>query len=83
MTFSARLSYAPAKLKNKDARLREYLGPDEANLLLAASKTGRHSKRDHTYAMVDTATGFVVSAKNPRRWGKMFDCRAALIESPH
>lgn len=33
---------------------------------------------DRAYAMVDTATGFVVSAKNPRRWGKMFDCRAEL-----
>ncbi len=38
---------------------------------------------DRAYAMVDTATGFVVSAKNPRRWGKMFDCRAELAESPH
>lgn len=38
---------------------------------------------DRVYALVDTMTGKVVSAKNPRRWGKMFDCRAALAESPH
>ena len=37
---------------------------------------------DRAYALVDTATGMVVSAKNPRKWAKMFDSRAALIESP-
>jgi uncharacterized protein YcbX len=37
---------------------------------------------DRTYALIDTATGKVVSAKNPRRWGQMFDCRAALVELP-
>ena len=36
---------------------------------------------DRTYALVDTATGMVVSAKNPRKWAKMFDSRAALVES--
>jgi uncharacterized protein len=37
---------------------------------------------DRTYALIDTATGNLVSAKNPRKWAKMFDCRAALAESP-
>lgn len=37
---------------------------------------------DRAYAMVDTATGKVVSAKNPKKWGQMFDFRAALAEPP-
>ncbi|MCU0537475.1 MAG: MOSC domain-containing protein [Hydrococcus sp. Prado102] len=36
---------------------------------------------DHIYALIDTATGMTISAKNPRKWGKMFDCRAALAET--
>lgn len=36
---------------------------------------------DRAYALIDTATGMTVSAKNPRKWGKMFDCRAVLGES--
>lgn len=36
---------------------------------------------DRTYALIDIATGMTVSAKNPRKWGKMFDCRAALTEA--
>ncbi|MGV0025012.1 MOSC domain-containing protein [Phormidesmis priestleyi] len=36
---------------------------------------------DRAFALIDTATGMTVSAKNPRKWGKMFDCRAALAES--
>lgn len=36
---------------------------------------------DRAYALIDTATGMTVSAKNPRKWGKMFDCRATLAES--
>jgi len=37
---------------------------------------------DRTYAIVDRATGKVASAKNPRRWGKLFDFRASFVESP-
>jgi len=36
---------------------------------------------DRAYALIDTVTGMTVSAKNPRKWGKMFDCRATLTES--
>jgi uncharacterized protein YcbX len=36
---------------------------------------------DRAFALIDTATGMTVSAKNPRKWGKMFDCRATLAES--
>lgn len=32
---------------------------------------------DRAYALID-AQGKTISAKSPRKWGKMFDCRAAL-----
>ncbi len=38
---------------------------------------------DRAYAVVDNSTGKVASAKNPRKWGRLFDCRAALLEPPH
>ncbi|HEY6885732.1 MAG TPA: MOSC N-terminal beta barrel domain-containing protein, partial [Nitrososphaeraceae archaeon] len=31
---------------------------------------------DRTYAVVDKQTGKVASAKNPRKWGKLFDFRS-------
>jgi uncharacterized protein YcbX len=37
---------------------------------------------DRTYALIDQETGKVASAKNPRKWGKLFDFRAAFIEDP-
>jgi uncharacterized protein YcbX len=37
---------------------------------------------DRAYALVDQETGKVVSAKNPRRWRVLFDCRAVYIEEP-
>ncbi|HEV8385698.1 MAG TPA: MOSC N-terminal beta barrel domain-containing protein [Candidatus Acidoferrales bacterium] len=37
---------------------------------------------DRAYAVVDTADGSVVSAKNPRKWPKMFFCEAAFTEAP-
>ncbi len=37
---------------------------------------------DRSYALVDLATGKVVSAKNPRKWSGMFGFRAAYIEPP-
>jgi uncharacterized protein len=36
---------------------------------------------DRTYALIDKQTGKVVSAKNPAKWGKLFDFRAAFIDS--
>ena len=35
---------------------------------------------DRAHALIDTATGKVASAKNPRKWGKLFDCRATYLE---
>ena len=37
---------------------------------------------DRAYALVDNADGKVASAKNPRKWPQMFDCRAALTDIP-
>ena len=37
---------------------------------------------DRVYALIDQETGKVASAKNPRKWGKLFDFRAAFIEDP-
>lgn len=36
---------------------------------------------DRSYALIDLETGKTISAKSPRKWGKMFDCRASL-QSP-
>ena len=32
--------------------------------------------------MQDATTGKIVSAKNPRKWDRMFNCRAAFVEPP-
>jgi uncharacterized protein YcbX len=37
---------------------------------------------DRGYALVDTVTGKVASAKNPRKWGKLFEFQASLVEPP-
>jgi uncharacterized protein len=37
---------------------------------------------DRTYALIDKETGKVASAKNPRKWGKLFDFRATFIDTP-
>jgi uncharacterized protein YcbX len=37
---------------------------------------------DRAYALIDQSTGKVASAKHPRKWGKLFDCRAAFIDPP-
>jgi uncharacterized protein len=36
---------------------------------------------DRVYAIIDQETGKVTSAKNPVKWGKLFDFRAAFIDS--
>lgn len=37
---------------------------------------------DRVYALVDLASGKVVSAKNPKKWGTLFDFRATFTEPP-
>lgn len=37
---------------------------------------------DRVYALIDKETGKTVSAKNPSKWGKLFDFRSAFIDPP-
>lgn len=50
--------------------------------LNAAEVTDRGLLGDRVYALRDPSNGKVVSAKNPRKWAKLFDFRAAFAESP-
>jgi len=48
--------------------------------LNATDVTQRGLLGDRAYALVDSSTEKVASAKNPRKWAKLFDFRAALAE---
>jgi uncharacterized protein len=50
--------------------------------LNAADVTARGLLGDRAYALLDPSNGKVVSAKNPRKWGSLFDFRAAFGEPP-
>ena len=50
--------------------------------LNAADITQRGLLGDRAYALVDRSNGKVVSAKNPRKWSKLFDFRAAFVDPP-
>ena len=47
-----------------------------------ADVTERGIVGDRGHALIDTSTGKVVSAKNPRLWPDMFTCRAEYVEEP-
>ena len=50
--------------------------------LNAADLTERGVLGDRAYALMDSSTGKLASAKNPRKWVKLFDCRAAFVDAP-
>jgi MOSC domain-containing protein len=50
--------------------------------LNAVEITPRGLFGDRAYALCDTETGKVVSAKNPRKWPNMFNCHAAYTSPP-
>lgn len=50
--------------------------------LNATEVTERGLLGDRAYALVDASDGKVASAKNPRKWGRLFDFRAAFVEQP-
>jgi uncharacterized protein len=50
--------------------------------LNAAEVAKRGLLGDRAYALVDSTDGKVASAKNPRKWPQLFDCRAALADVP-
>ena len=37
---------------------------------------------DRVYALIDEETGKTVSAKNPSKWGKLFDFHSAFLDPP-
>jgi uncharacterized protein YcbX len=50
--------------------------------LNATEVTERGLLGDRAYAVVDSSDGKVATAKNPRKWPRLFDFRATFIESP-
>ncbi|MBI2956943.1 MAG: MOSC domain-containing protein [Acidobacteria bacterium] len=50
--------------------------------LNAGEVTPRGLLGDRAYALVDPSTGKVASVKNPRKWGRLFECRATFVEAP-
>jgi MOSC domain-containing protein len=50
--------------------------------LNAAEVSDRGLLGDRAYALVDGSDGKVASAKNPRKWPQMFQCRAAFVDPP-
>jgi len=50
--------------------------------LNASEVTERGLFGDRAYALLDPVTGKVASAKNPRKWSRMFEFRAAFVEPP-
>jgi len=50
--------------------------------LESAAITERGIVGDRAYAVQDRETGHVASAKYPRKWSRLFECRAVYRESP-
>src|SRR5205807_3477751 len=50
--------------------------------LNATEVTERGLLGDRAYSLVDSADGKVATAKNPRKWPRLFDFRASFIEPP-
>lgn len=48
----------------------------------AIDVTARGTIGDRAFAVVDSETGRVASAKHPRKWGRLLDCDAAFVEPP-
>src|SRR5919204_731373 len=50
--------------------------------LNATEVTERGLLGDRAYALVDSSDRKVASAKNPRKWPRLFDFRAAFVDAP-
>ena len=50
--------------------------------LNSSNVTERGLVGDRAYALIDQKTGKVASAKNPRKWGRLFDFRSVFMEPP-
>ena len=51
--------------------------------LNVVAMTERGLLGDRVYALLDLESGKVASAKNPRKWSRLFDFRAAFTEAPN
>lgn len=51
--------------------------------LETAHATERGFAGDRMYALIDTATGKIVSAKNPRKWSGLLEWSATFVHSPN
>lgn len=51
--------------------------------LTAASVIDQGFLGDRAYALIDSTTGKIASAKHPRKWGKLLGCHAAFTEPLH
>jgi uncharacterized protein YcbX len=50
--------------------------------LNATTVTGRSLLGDRSFALIDAETGKIASAKNPRKWPRLFDFRASFTDLP-
>ena len=74
------LNLPPIKLTNKSRRSREFLTPNEVDLLMVASKKlGRHTHRDHTMILMAYRHGLRVSELISLRW-QQIDLTSGLIQ---
>lgn len=48
----------------------------------ACDVTSKGLLGDRAYALVDTSTGKLANAKNPKKWPNIFDFRASFVEPP-
>jgi integrase len=61
----------PTRVKNSELRTREYLTPEEVELLLGALKSNRHGQRDATMALVAYRHGLRVAEVVDLRWSQV------------
>lgn len=47
-----------------------------------ADITDRGILGDRAYALMERTTGHIASAKHPRKWSKLLECRATFVEPP-
>ena len=68
---------------NLVARWRYPVKSMQGEELDAAVATDRGLVGDRAYALVDRESGKVASAKHPKKWPGLFECRASFVEPPH
>ena len=65
------------------AALRRYpVKSMQGEIVDTATFTERGLLGDRTYAIQDQETGYIASAKLPRKWSTLYACRAAFVELP-